>query len=580
MFDIILKGGIVVDGTGKPPYKADVAVRKGRIAEIGMLNGAGERTKKVIDATDRFIMPGIVDIHSHADFTVHKADHIRTLKPLLMQGITTFVGGNCGAGLAPIDDRNLEAQRAYLEFFAGFDFDASVRWRSFAELLDHLEGQGVALNTALLAPHGVLRMAAMGLDQRAARSSEIARMRWSLEQALEEGAFGLSTGLQYPPGNQSRTDELVEVARPLGKQGGIYATHMRSYISPTVLRSLDEVIEIGRRISAPVQVSHILSAPYYGRFQPLFHKGVKWAAALYNHLPLPLPPDSVTEAVQGRLAAASGQGVQAGCDWMPTSTGFTHLFVTLPPWTYLGSYDEIMARLSSRRARRRIRRDVARWKCRWPHYTAKDWSINLIRICGYENLRIMSVVSEGNKSMEGRSIAELARLERKDPVDFICDLLLEEDGRVLIFESFTEPEDPFTEQFLHYWLDQDVSITTDTVLLGFGKPYPLFYGCFPRVLQRYVREQRILSLEEAVRRMTQLPASQAGIERRGEVRKSYYADLVVFDPMTITDHSSFRSVEHYPTGIDYVLVNGRPVVTPEGYDAGARAGKVLRRQSQ
>jgi len=575
MFDCILSKGIVVDGTGKPPYRADVAVSGDRIEAIGMLDGASAH--KTIDITDRFVMPGIVDIHTHIDFTVCRDGHAEIAKPLIMQGITTMVGGNCGAGLAPLSKKNLEYQKNYIEVYSGMDFDELVKWRTFGKFLDVMETRGTPLNVAFLTPHGLLRIAAMGAKPGRPDASELAHMRRAMDRSLEEGSFGLSTGLMYPPGNQSDTDEIVTLAASAGRAGGIYTSHLRSYLSPTIDFAVDEAIEIGREASVPVQISHLFHAPYLGPLQPSFLKGVRLAAWTAKRLLLPPPPPKGQNEIMARIEAARADGVDVGADWMPSTTGFTHMLALMPPWVYLGTREQILDRLRAPETRRRIRRNLADWKCRWPHKTEADWSMNLIRICGYDNVRIMSVISERNKSMEGLSVAELARSHKKDPVDFICDLLVAENGNVLIFESLTEPEDAYTEQIIEQWLTAEVAITTDSILFDFGKPSPLFYGCFPRVLGRYVRDRRILALEEAVRKMTSLPASQARIKGRGEVREGNYADLVVFDPMTIDDRSRFDDVRNHPAGIDYVYINGRPVVSPEGYDAAGDAGHVLRR---
>ncbi len=581
MFDLILENAVLVDGSGREPYTADVGVAGELIQAVGDLKGcdAARRT----DAGGRVVCPGFIDVHSHADLTMFRDDAAQLLQPLVRQGITTFVGGNCGMALAPVTEENREGIKTYLEVFTQMDFDTAVRWKSMGEFMQHVEGMGLLLNMALLVPHGMLRISALGMEDRPADATAIGAMKRSLEESMEAGAFGLSTGLQYFPGLFSDTAELVELAGPLARYGGIFTSHLRSYTATTLGKAIDEVGEVASRNGIRGQVSHIFSIPWTGPLHPLALKALKWMCR-HPETTLRLAPDLALDAsmnaVLKRLEKNRQAGAEIAMDVMPTTAGFTHLLAFFPPWVLAGNRQKVLERIKDPAQRKEMLRDIEEGKPTWPHRGRNDWSLNIMRQMGWDAVTIMAVHSEKNKHLEGRLFTDIAEERGKHPFDVMCDLLIEEDGQVLVFESMSEPDDAFTERYTFPALqDPGTMITTDTILMGVGKPSYLFYGCYPKFIGRYVNDKKLLGLPEAVRRCTSLPAEYFGIEKRGLVREGYYADLLVMDADNFRTEAVFRDPERFPTGLDTVIVNGTPVVEEGEVVAGALPGSMLRKKN-
>lgn len=574
-FDVLIRNGQVVDGSGKPGFTADVGIEGDRITFIGQANGAEART--TIDARGKIVSPGIVDPHSHADLTAAREGHEKILEPLVRQGITTFIGGNCGVSLAPIGKRNIEPVRQYMGVFSNLDLDRDCPWQTMGQFLDTLSSRGVLLNFGVLAPHGLLRLNAMGFGRRYAADAEIQDMASQLEQCLEEGALGLSTGLQYHPGSHSDTRELVELGKVMKKYNGVFASHLRAY-SDTLPRAMDEVIEVAEKNDIPAQISHLFWIPDYGMFGRPVRAVIRGVARLSKWWTPPLPLEGPLAQRLDQLARARKRGVRVSVDVMPTTTGFTHILAFFPPWAIEGTNEEILARLKDPEQRRRIRNAIEHGKMTWPHAEGDSWSLNLFRLMGWECCRIMSVATEKNRHYAGMQLVEIARERKQHPLDTACDLLIEEDGHVFVFESMAEPEDPLTERSGFAPLkDPEVSISTDTILMGDGIPSHLFYGCYPKFIGRYVREKKLLSIETAIRKITSLPADHFNLKARGRVEKGYYADLVVFDLERIAPRSTFNDPCHFPAGIDHVFINGAHVLNGESFNPNAQAGRVLRR---
>jgi len=582
MFDLVIENAKVIDGSGKAAFRADVGVRGNVIEAVGDLKD-GEAAKR-IDAAGRVVCPGFIDVHSHADLTMFRDDAAELLQPLVRQGITTFVGGNCGMSLAPVTDENREGLKTYLEIFTQMDFDADIRWKSMAQFMEHAEKQGLLLNMALLVPHGLLRISALGMEDRPSDAGAMGMMKRSLEESMEAGAFGLSTGLQYFPGLFSDTGELVELAGSLTGYGGVYASHMRSYTSSTLGKAIDEVGEVARRNGIKGQVSHIFSVPWTGPLHPLALKGLKWMCR-HPETALRLAPDFALDAsmnaVLKRLEKNRQGGADIAMDIMPTTAGFTHLLAFFPPWVLTGERSKVLERISDAGMRREMLRDIEKGKPTWPHRGRNDWSLNIMRQMGWDAVTVMAVHGEKNKHLEGRLFTDIAEERGMHPFDVMCDLLIEEEGQVLVFESMSEPDDAFTERYTFpALLDPRTMITTDTILMGVGKPSYLFYGCYPKFIGRYVNEKKLLDLPEAVRRCTSLPAESFGIAGRGLVKEGYCADLLVMDADNFRTGAVFRDPERFPTGLDDVIVNGTQVVEGGEVVSGALPGSVLRKNAQ
>jgi len=576
--DVVIEGAAVYDGSGRAPFHADVGVSGTRIAAIGDLSGAGAGRR--VPAHGLALCPGFVDVHSHADMTIVRPDHSALLEPLVRQGITTFVGGNCGAGMAPVPDGpNREHLFAFWDFFLGAPQDGNVRWKTFGGMLDTLSSQGVLLNVAMLAPYNIIRMGIAG-GRAHPTSDERALMRRTLADALDAGAIGMSAGLQYFPGLLSETGEIVEMARVVHGRHGVVAAHLRSYNSDTLSLAMDELLEIGRLAEVPVQASHLFVIPNLpGPLNRLAATALRAASAFHRRWPFRAPIGGMLSThLDHALRSAAAAAQPIGFDAMPTSAGFTHLLAFFPPWSVQGGVRASLAVLADPEGRRRVRRSIEDGDAEWPHRDGDSWSMNLFKVMGWGGLHLMSLGSGRNPHRLGRSLADLAGEAGRDPFDFMCDLLVEEQGRILAFITPTYPGDGLAEQSLEPVLaDPNVSIATDSILLGFGLPSHLFYDCFPRFLGRYARDLGLLSMSEAIRKCTALPAEQAGLRDRGRVREGWFADLVLFDPGRLASRSTPEAPRRFPDGIHTVFVNGSVVVDPDGFHPSPRAGVVIRR---
>ncbi len=582
MFDLILQDVMVMDGSGKESYRADVGIKGVAIKKIGDLKDS-EAARRV-DGGGRMVCPGFIDCHSHADLAFFREDHAQVLSPLIRQGITTFVGGHCGMGLAPITEENREGQKTYLEVFTQMDFEAAINWDTMASFMEHMDNKGLPLNAAILVPHGIIRISAIGLQMKLAEKKDIAYMKRLLEESLEAGAFGLSTGLQYIPGNQSDTRELVELGESIARYDGIFSSHLRSYTNTTLGKAIDEVAEVAGKNDIRGQVNHILSVPWMGPIHRQALKALKWLA---NH------PDFATRAVPNallygdmnkvlkRLKKHRDSGVQIGMDLMPTTVAFTHPLAFLPTWVLTGTKENILARVADKAIRADMLEDIEKGRPTWPHSGKNDWSLNIMRQLGWDAVTIMAVHSEKNRPLEGRKFTEIAEEQGKHPFDVMCDLFLEEDGQVLVYITLSEPDDAFTERSkFPVLVDPQTSIVSDTILLGVGKPSHLFFGCYPGFISRYVNELGLVDLPTAIARCTSLPAKQFGIENRGLVKEGFFADLLMIDPEKFSTRACFRDPEHHPEGLDMVMINGKVVVDGNGFNPEMLPGMMLRKHDQ
>ncbi|HOX38366.1 MAG TPA: amidohydrolase family protein [Candidatus Brocadiia bacterium] len=575
MFDLLIKNGTVIDGSGKPGFRADVGVAQGMITLVG--RAENPQSAETIEADRKVVCPGFIDPHSHADLSIFRHDHDKLLEPLARQGITTFIGGNCGMALAPLGDKHRQSVEAYIEVFTKLDFEKDIVWSSMGGFLDTLEKRGMAMNAAILAPHGVLRINEIGQIMRYATKDEIAGMSKALDQAIEEGAIGLSTGLQYIPGSQSDTSELVELGKVLKKHDAIFTSHLRSYSETTLKQAVDEVITVSRENGIRGQVSHIFAIPDAGPFGPALRMLARGLISLSRWWVAPVPIERPIRKPIEQMMKAREQGVNVGMDIMPSACGFTHLLAFFPPWVLEGGRDQIIERIADPQARLRIRRCIENGKMIWPHIEGDTWSLNLFKLMGWECARIMAVGSEKNKRYEGVSLMEIARERGVHPIEAACDLLLEEHGHVIVFESLGEPDDRFTERSFYAGLRHpDVMISTDAILMGMGMPSRLFYGCYPQFLGKYARGKRMLPLETAIRKSTGLVAEHFRLKGRGRIAEGCHADIVVFDWDRIDSPATFRKPEQFPVGIEHVFINGRHVVDGNRYNPSPRAGQLIR----
>lgn len=529
MTDVVIRGAAVHDGSGAPPTVVDVAIEAGRIVAVGRAAGSARRT---IDADGLALAPGFIDMHSHADFTLPAN---REARNSVAQGVTTEVVGNCGFSPAPLRPERAADLARYVH---GIGPRLDWAWRSFADYLGVLEGRGVGVNVVALVGHGSLRFAAMGFADRPPSEAELAGMRGELRRALAEGAWGMTTGLVYPPGAYAETDELVSLAEELRPVRGLYASHIRGEAA-TLHSALDEVFAVGERAGVRVQVSHLKAA---GR-------------ANWGRLP---------EAI-GRIEAARERGIAVTCDFYPYTAGSTFLSQLLPPWVHEGGVDALVARLRSPEIRARLRDEL--------EHGLPCWQNLLAAAGGWEKVMVASVGDRELAGFEGRTLAEIARGSGADPFELCCDLLVRDAAAtVMVIFMMAEEDVRAAARYPNAAVGSDALGVVDEA----ARVHPRAYGCFARILAWAVRDAGLVSLEEAVRRMTTLPGSILGLADRGRVAPGYAADLVLFEPARVRDMATYEQPNRYPEGVEHVLVNGVFAVDG-GRLTGARAGRVLRR---
>jgi len=531
VFDLIVKNGRVVDGSGNPWFGADIGVKNGRISEIGDLHP--RESREVLDAKGLTVSPGFIDMHSHSDLSL-------LINPLaeskIRQGITTEVIGNCGFSAAPLNDFLKEEIRKTTPVLeeARLDLD----WLTVKEYLGRLEKKGVSVNVASLVGHGNTRAMVMEYDARKPTKAELEEMKAVLTRALEDGAFGLSSGLIYPPGCYANTKELVELGRVVAQYGGFYASHIRD-AEERLKDAVREAVEIGEKAGIPVEVSHHKAAGKrsWGR--------VKQTLKMIDE--------------------ARNRGVDVTCDVYPYLAGSTGLDALLPPHSWEGGVEKLVERLKDPKTRRRLRREMEEG--------LEDWS-SLLRAGGWD--ATMIAYCKGHRDYEGRTVSEVAKLKEADPFDFVFDLLIEEKASVGVV-LFLMCEKDLRTVLKHpvSMIGSDSSAHAPYGVLGKGKPHPRTYGTFPRVLGEYVRRTGVLTLENAVRKMTSLPAQKLRLRDRGLIREGMWADITVFDPKKVVDKATYSTPHKYAVGIEYVLVNGK-VVIDHGEHTGTLPGQALR----
>jgi len=548
MFDLLIRNGRIIDGSGQPSYRADLAINKNRIAAIGSFPGEAE---KVINAKGLTVIPGIIDPHSHADLILPLpfSQQSGLMRCKLSQGITTTIIGNCGLGCAPFAGREAEAiLRALNSWMTPQPIE--WKWRTVGEYLGQLENNGLVLNIAALAPHGPIRISAMGLTKGAPSKSQMKKMAALVEQALKDGALGLSTGLIYPPGMYADTKELKELAGVVAGFDGIYTSHIRGS-SETLLPAVNELLEVGRETGVRIHHSHneAVGRGHWGKI----------------------------ERVLELEEAAERAGVRVSFDMFPYTAAATMMIAIYPPWALAGGVDRLLERLKDDKTRKRIERDIASKTPSWPPWREDGWPRNLVKATGWDAIYIGYVESRKNKRYENRSLAELSRLTGRTPFAAITELIIEEEGRVsmLIFEVTGERKD--RELLAKYARHRLGAFCTDAEDYGRGLPHPAAYGAFPRIISKFVGKDKALSLAEAVRKMTAYPAQIFGLKDRGLIRPGAFADLAIFAADELRDRASFKNPRREARGMKSVIINGR-VVYQDGALKGGSYGSIIRRQ--
>ncbi len=525
MFDILIQGGTVIDGSGQPAYRADVAVQGERIVAVEPLEIA--EAQVVIQAAGLVVAPGFIDIHSHADYTLPVNP---TAGSKIHQGVTTEVVGNCGISIAPLSP----AMQALGDKNCLFgSFGLKWDWESFDDFLQMQRATGTAVNVVPLVGHGTVRQAVMGLSDAVPDEDQMERMEALVREAMEAGAFGLSTGLIYSPNVYSQTTEIIALARVAAEMGGIYTSHIRGE-GHTLLEAIDEAIEIGRQARLPVEISHLKA-----ELRINWHKMKKAIA---------------------KIDAARSEGLDVTADMYPYNAFCTTMTSLLPSWALVGGYEAMCDRLRDPQSRARMRVFMqADAEAGQPGY----WEGTLISHC--DPLPVY----------EGRNLQELADERGLAPEDTAMDILLETHGEVdMVQFAMDEANVELGLSVPYIMVGSDGEGRAVSGRMSTGKPHPRNYGTFPRVLGYYARQRKIFSLETAVAKMTGQTAARLNLRDRGLLRPGSKADITIFDPERVIDCATFSNPHQYAAGIEYVLVNGRPALW-QGEHTGTLAGQIL-----
>src|ERR687889_480501 len=528
VLDLILKNGCIVDGTGNPWFFGDVGIKDGFIAGVGRVK---DKSQDTIDARGQVVSPGFIDGHTHSDLMILDAPRSEIK---LQQGTTTEVVGNCGMTPAPFSTQNLELLRSYVEPVLGRT-EREWSWETVERYVNSLREAKPSENVATYVGHGTLRIATMGFEDRPASAGELDRMKGLLEEGLQAGAIGLSLGLMYAPGSYTPREELAGLCSTLPMYDGLLSTHIRGE-GDSLIPSIQEVLWIAERCGVPLQISHLKAAG-----------SSNWGR--------------VIEAME-LIEDARSRGLDVTCDVYPYTAGSTTLTTLLPPWVLEGGVSGALERPKDLDTRARIREELGHEQDGWD---------NLVASTGWESVYVSSLSKGDDADLEGKNIAEIGESRGVDPVDCMMDLLLEQDGKVaIVFFHMAEAD---VDQVMKW--DRSL-VASDSLHDQAKKPHPRLYGTFPHVLAKYVREKKLLTLEEAVRKMTSFPARRFRLNGRGLISPGYAADVVGFDPETISDRATYEDPKRFPEGISRVLVNGEETIEM-GLHRGTRAGTTIAR---
>lgn len=527
-YDVLITNAQIVDGTGGAPIKGSIAIAAGKVAAVGDVTGTATRT---IDAKGRTVAPGFIDLHSHSDMPLITDGNGQSK---IRQGVTTEVIGESGS-VAPRKAAS-----------------ATATWTDFNGYFAALEKGGISPNVLSYIGTGTVRELVIGEEDKKATAKDITDMQEIVKTAMTQGVFGVSSGLIYPPNAYATVEELGEVSK--AAKGGLYASHLR-YDGGKLREGIEEAIAIGERAGIPVHVFHIkvTGQKNFGRMKEVI---------------------DIVEAARAR-------GVRVTADQYPYVASSTSLTATIPPWAQDGGTDKLIARLKDPRERARIRKEMENTNPSWEsrYQSAGTWQNVQLAAIGRTRGGTNDPVSP-NRKFEGMRVAEAAKQAGKDPFDFVFDLLIEERASVgCVYFIIDEADLALAMKQPWVAVGSDGSALATDGPLRAGVPHPRNFGTFPRVLGRYVRELKVIPLEDAIRKMTSLPASVLGITDRGTIKNGMWADLVIFDPATVADRATFEDPFQYPVGIDSVLVNG-VVVLDEGKHTNAKPGKVLKKGSK
>ena len=529
-FDIVIISGHIIDGTGSPWYSADIGIRDGKIASIGNLSAAPHA--RTIDARGMVVAPGFIDMLGQSEGTILVEPR---LPSKIYQGITTEITGE-GESIAPLNDAILRSDQEHYD-----QYHIQADWRTFRQYFSRIEKQGMGINLASYVGATRVRRMVLGDNDVQPTAAQLEQMKELVRQAMRDGAVGVSTSLEYAPAPYAKTEELIALAAEASKFGGIYATHMRNE-GTGILAAIDEAVRIGREAHIPVEIWH-------------FKVGGKPS---WGHM-----PDAIA-----KVNAARAEGLDVSADTYAYTAWFNDFSAFIPAWAHDGGNAKLIERLKDPAMRARMRKDMLTPSDQWDN----EWQ----EIPGPEAVLIGVVNNPQLLPLQGKTLAEIAKTWNKDPMDALFDLLIQDHGltSVAVF-GMSEPDVSLALQQPWVAVDNDSSGTSPEGILGREHPHPRAYGTFPRILRKYVREEHKLTLEDAIRKFSALPAQRMRLTDRGVLKAGMYADIVIFDPATIHDLATFEKPNQLSEGMVYVLVNGVPVIDQTKM-TGALPGKVLR----
>jgi N-acyl-D-amino-acid deacylase len=529
-FDLLIKNGQIIDGSGARGYQGDLAIKGDRIVKIGNLHNA--TATRIIDAQDMVVSPGFIDMLGQSE--TYLLIDPRAMSKVMM-GVTTEITGE-GDSIAPINERLIKEQEDFNR-----RYNLTIDWRTLDQYFKRLEKQGSGVNLGTFVGATQIRAHVIGFDNRPPTSSELEEMKELVANAMNDGALGLSTSLQYVPARFAKTEEIVELAKVAKQYGGIYATHQRSEANG-LDESLNEVFTIARQAQIPVEIWHLKTA---------YKKN-------WGRMP----------EVLNRINDARKQGLDITADIYPYIAGSTSLSACLPPWALEGGTEKMLTRLKDPGIRERLKKEISN--------DSTDWENIYLGSGGPNGVLIGSVVNRDLESLQGKRISEISAEQKKDPLETVFDLILADRGQtgaIYFMMSEWDMQAAMISQLVSFCTDSGAR-ANDGPLAG-AKSHPRGWGSYPRILGRYVREQKLLPLERAIQKMSSMPAKRVGLTDRGLLKEGMFADVVVFDPKSVIDKATFEVPNQHPEGVKFVIVNGQLSVD-DGKRTSALAGRALR----
>ena len=527
--DLVITHGHIIDGTGSPWYSGDLGIRDGKIAAIGNLSAAPR--KRTIDAAGKVVAPGFIDMLGQSELTILVDPR---LPSKIFQGITSEITGE-GGSIAPLNDAIIQSDRQGYEHFK-----ITPDWRTFRQYFARLEKQGMGINLASYVGATQVRRMVLGDDDKQPTLAQLEQMQALVREAMKDGTVGVSTSLEYAPAPYAKTEELIALATEASKSGGIYSTHMRDE-SASVLEAIDEALRIGREAHIPVEIWHIKVAgkDNWGRM-----------------------PEVVA-----KINAARAAGADVSADTYAYTAWYNGFSAFIPPWAHDGGDAKLVERLKDPVTRARIRKDMLA--------PSKEWDNEWQEIPGPDAIMIGAVENPALAPLLGKRLSEIAKSSNKDPMDALFDILIQDPSTEVAVFGMSQPDVTLALQQPWVAIDNDSEGTSPEGILGQSHPHPRAYGTFPRILAKYVREEKALTLEDAIRKFSALRAQRMRLTDRGVLKAGMWADVVIFDPATVHDRATFDNPNQLSEGMEYVLINGVPVID-QGKMTGALPGKVLR----